>query len=664
MPSRRELANAIRALSMDAVQKANSGHPGAPMGMADIAEVLWRDYMNHNPTNPKWADRDRFLMSNGHGSMLQYSLLHLTGYDLPMSELENFRQLHSKTPGHPEYGYTPGVETTTGPLGQGVANAVGFAIAERTLGAQFNRENHEIVNHHTYVFLGDGCMMEGISHEACSLAGTLKLGKLTAFYDDNGISIDGHVEGWFTDDTAKRFEAYGWHVIRGIDGQNSDAIKAAIEESHKVTDRPSLLMCKTVIGFGSPHKAGTHEAHGAALGADEVAATRKALGWNYPAFEIPQDIYDAWDAKEAGKAKEKAWNDKFAAYAKAYPELAAEFDRRVNGKLPADWESKAQAFIEGLQAKPANIASRKASQNTLEEFGKILPEFLGGSADLAPSNLTMWSGSKSLIEDHAGNYIHYGVREFGMTAISNGLALHGGFLPYSATFLMFVEYARNAVRLAALMKIRNVFVYTHDSIGLGEDGPTHQPVEQMASLRVTPNMSLWRPADQVESAVAWKYAIERNDGPVALIFSRQNLTQQPRTAEQLANVARGGYVLKDSDGTPDVILIATGSEVGITVEAADKLAAAGTKVRVVSLPSTDVFDKQDEAYRESVLPKAVTARVAVEAGIADYWYKYVGLNGAIVGMNSFGESAPAEQLFKEFGFTVDNVVAKAQALLK
>ncbi len=664
MPSRRELANAIRALSMDAVQKANSGHPGAPMGMADIAEVLWRDYMNHNPTNPKWADRDRFLMSNGHGSMLQYSLLHLTGYDLPMSELENFRQLHSKTPGHPEYGYTPGVETTTGPLGQGVANAVGFAIAERTLGAQFNRENHEIVNHHTYVFLGDGCMMEGISHEACSLAGTLKLGKLTAFYDDNGISIDGHVEGWFTDDTAKRFEAYGWHVIRGIDGQNSDAIKAAIEESHKVTDRPSLLMCKTVIGFGSPHKAGTHEAHGAALGADEVAATRKALGWNYPAFEIPQDVYDAWDAKEAGKAKEKAWNDKFAAYAKAYPELAAEFDRRVNGKLPAEWETKAQAFIEGLQAKPANIASRKASQNTLEEFGKILPEFLGGSADLAPSNLTMWSGSKSLIEDHAGNYIHYGVREFGMTAISNGLALHGGFLPYSATFLMFVEYARNAVRLAALMKIRNVFVYTHDSIGLGEDGPTHQPVEQMASLRVTPNMSLWRPADQVESAVAWKYAIERNDGPVALIFSRQNLTQQPRTAEQLANVARGGYVLKDSDGTPDVILIATGSEVGITVEAADKLAAAGTKVRVVSLPSTDVFDKQDEAYRESVLPKAVTARVAVEAGIADYWYKYVGLNGAIVGMTSFGESAPAEQLFKEFGFTVDNVVAKAQALLK
>ncbi|TDS95751.1 transketolase [Rahnella sp. BIGb0236] len=664
MPSRKELANAIRALSMDAVQKANSGHPGAPMGMADIAEVLWRDYMNHNPTNPKWADRDRFLMSNGHGSMLQYSLLHLTGYDLPMKELENFRQLHSKTPGHPEFGYTPGVETTTGPLGQGIANAVGFAIAERTLAAQFNRENHDIVNHYTYAFLGDGCMMEGISHEACSLAGTMKLGKLIAFYDDNGISIDGHVEGWFTDDTAKRFEAYHWHVIRGIDGHDPDAVKAAIEEARQVTDKPSLLLCKTVIAFGSPNKAGTHGAHGAALGDDEVAATRKHIGWNYPPFEIPQDIYAQWDAKEAGKAKEKAWNDKFAAYAKAYPQLAAEFDRRVSGELPANWQSEAQKYIEELQAKPANIASRKASQNTLESFGKILPEFLGGSADLAPSNLTMWSGSKSIGDDQAGNYIHYGVREFGMTAITNGIALHGGFLPYSATFLMFVEYARNAVRLAALMKIRNVFVYTHDSIGLGEDGPTHQPVEQMASLRVTPNMNTWRPGDQVESAVAWKYAIERTDGPSALIFSRQNLTQQPRTPDQLANVARGGYVLKDSDGTPEVILIATGSEVGITVEAADKLAAAGTKVRVVSMPSTDVFDQQDAAYREAVLPKAVTARVAVEAGIADYWYKYVGLNGAIVGMTSFGESAPAEQLFREFGFTADNVVAKAQALLK
>ncbi|MGG4585807.1 transketolase [Serratia nematodiphila] len=664
MSSRKELANAIRALSMDAVQKANSGHPGAPMGMADIAEVLWRDYLNHNPTNPHWADRDRFVLSNGHGSMLIYSLLHLTGYDLPMRELENFRQLHSKTPGHPEYGYTPGVETTTGPLGQGIANAVGFAIAERTLAAQFNRPGHDIVDHHTYAFMGDGCMMEGISHEVCSLAGTLKLGKLTAFYDDNGISIDGHVDGWFTDDTALRFEAYGWHVVRNVDGHNPDAIKAAIEEARQVTDKPSLLMCKTVIGFGSPNKAGTHDVHGAALGAAEVAATRERLGWKYAAFEIPQDIYAQWDAKEAGQAKEAAWNDKFAAYARAFPELAAEFKRRMNGELPADWKADAKAFVEKLQANPANIASRKASQNALEAFGKVLPEFLGGSADLAPSNLTLWSGSKALNVDPAGNYIHYGVREFGMTAITNGIALHGGFLPYSATFLMFVEYARNAVRMAALMKLRNVFVYTHDSIGLGEDGPTHQPVEQLASLRVTPNMSTWRPCDQVESAVAWQYGIERNDGPTTLVFSRQNLTQQPRTAEQLANVYRGGYVLKDCAGTPDVILIATGSEVGITVEAADKLTAAGRKVRVVSMPSTDAFDKQDAAYRESVLPAAVTARVAVEAGIADYWYKYVGLNGAIVGMTTFGESAPAEQLFAEFGFTVDNVVAKAQALLK
>lgn len=664
MSSRKELANAIRALSMDAVQKANSGHPGAPMGMADIAEVLWRDYLNHNPTNPHWADRDRFVLSNGHGSMLIYSLLHLTGYDLPMSELENFRQLHSKTPGHPEYGYTPGVETTTGPLGQGIANAIGFAIAERTLAAQFNRPGHEIVDHHTYAFMGDGCMMEGVSHEACSLAGTMKLGKLTAFYDDNGISIDGHVDGWFTDDTAKRFEAYGWHVVRGVDGHNSDAIKAAIEEAHKITDKPSLLMCKTTIGFGSPNKAGSHESHGAPLGAAEVAATREALGWKYAAFEIPQDIYAQWDAKAAGKAKEAAWNDKFAAYAKAFPELAAEFKRRVNGELPANWKAEAKKFVEQLQANPANIASRKASQNALEAFGKVLPEFLGGSADLAPSNLTMWSGSKSLGDDLAGNYIHYGVREFGMTAITNGIALHGGFLPYSATFLMFVEYARSAVRMAALMKLRNVFVYTHDSIGLGEDGPTHQPVEQLASLRVTPNMSTWRPCDQVESAIAWQYGIERNDGPTTLVFSRQNLTQQPRTAEQLANVYRGAYVLKDCVGTPEVILIATGSEVGITVEAADKLSAEGRKVRVVSMPSTDVFDKQDAAYRESVLPSSVTARVAVEAGIADYWYKYVGLNGAIVGMHTFGESAPADLLFKEFGFTVDNVVAQAKALLK
>lgn len=664
MSSRKELANAIRALSMDAVQKANSGHPGAPMGMADIAEVLWRDYMNHNPTNPNWADRDRFVLSNGHGSMLIYSLLHLTGYDLPITELENFRQLHSKTPGHPEYGYTPGVETTTGPLGQGIANAVGMAIAERTLAAQFNRPGHEIVNHHTYAFLGDGCMMEGISHEVCSLAGTLKLGKLTAFYDDNGISIDGHVEGWFTDNTAERFEAYGWHVIRGVDGHNSDAIKAAIEDARKVTDKPSLLMCKTTIGFGSPNKAGSHEAHGAPLGAAEIEATRKALGWNYAPFEIPQEIYSQWDAKEAGKAKESAWDKKFAAYKTAFPELAAEFKRRVSGELPANWAEESKKFIDHLQANPAKIASRKASQNALEAFGKVLPEFLGGSADLAPSNLTMWSGSKPLNEDLAGNYIHYGVREFGMSAIMNGIALHGGFLPYGATFLMFMEYARNAVRMAALMKIRNIFVYTHDSIGLGEDGPTHQPVEQMASLRVTPNMNTWRPCDQVESAVAWQFAIQRNDGPSALIFSRQNLAQMDRTPEQVANISRGGYILKDCAGQPELIFIATGSEVELAMNAAEQLTAEGRKVRVVSMPATEVFDKQDAAYRESVLPAAVTARVAVEAGIADFWYKYVGLNGAVVGMTTFGESAPAELLFKEFGFTVDNVVAKAKALLK
>ncbi|MEQ9746455.1 transketolase [Pectobacterium actinidiae] len=664
MSSRKELANAIRALSMDGVQKAKSGHPGAPMGMADIAEVLWRDYLNHNPANPNWANRDRFVLSNGHASMLIYSLLHLSGYDLPIEELKNFRQLHSKTPGHPEYGYTAGVETTTGPLGQGIANAVGMAIAERTLAAQFNRPGHEIVNHHTYTFLGDGCMMEGISHEVCSLAGTMKLGKLTAFYDDNGISIDGHVEGWFTDDTAARFEAYGWHVVRGVDGHDADAIKRAIGEAQLVTDKPSLLMCKTVIGFGSPNKAGTHDSHGAPLGEAEVAASREQLGWTHAPFDIPADIYAAWDAKPAGQRKEAAWDEAFAAYASAYPELAAEFTRRTSGELPANWQTDAQKFIDDLQANPAKIASRKASQNALEAYGKLLPEFLGGSADLAPSNLTIWSGSVSLDKDHAGNYIHYGVREFGMTAIANGIALHGGFVPYTATFLMFVEYARNAVRMAALMKIRSIYVYTHDSIGLGEDGPTHQPVEQLASLRVTPNMSNWRPADQVETAVAWKYAIERQDGPTSLILSRQNLAQQPRTAEQLANVAKGGYVLKDSEGQPELILIATGSEVELAVGAYDKLTAAGRKVRVVSMPSTDAFDKQDAAYREAVLPKAVSARVAIEAGIADYWFKYVGLNGAIVGMTSFGESAPAELLFEEFGFTVDNVVEKAQALLK
>ncbi|GAA0508282.1 transketolase [Tatumella terrea] len=663
MPSHKELANAIRALSMDAVQKAKSGHPGAPMGMADIAEVLWRDFLNHNPQNPSWADRDRFVLSNGHGSMLIYSLLHLTGYDLPIQELENFRQLHSRTPGHPEYGYTPGVETTTGPLGQGIANAVGFAIAERTLAAQFNRPGHDIVDHYTYAFMGDGCMMEGISHEACSLAGTLKLGKLIAFYDDNGISIDGHTDGWFTDDTGMRFEAYNWHVIRGIDGHDHDAIRRAVEEARSVTDKPSLLICKTVIGFGSPNKAGTHDSHGAPLGDEEIALTRKQLGWNYAPFEIPDDIYAAWDAKNAGTEKEQAWDKKFAAYQQAFPALAEEFIRRTTDKLPENWQEESQKYIEQLQANPANIASRKASQNAIEAFGKLLPEYLGGSADLAPSNLTMWSGSKPINEDAAGNYIHYGVREFGMTAVANGISLHGGFLPYTATFLMFVEYARNATRMAALMKIRQVLVYTHDSIGLGEDGPTHQPVEQLASLRTTPNMSTWRPCDQVESAVAWKYAIERQDGPTALIFSRQNLAQQPRSAEQLANVARGGYVLKDCDGQPELILIATGSEVSLAVAAAEQLSGQGRKVRVVSMPSTDAFDKQDAAYRESVLPAAVTARVAIEAAIADFWYKYTGLNGAIVGMTSFGESAPADLLFKEFGFTVENVVAKANALL-
>ncbi|MDC9785145.1 transketolase [Proteus mirabilis] len=664
MTTRKTLANAIRFLSMDAVQKAKSGHPGAPMGMADIAEVLWRDFLNHNPTNPHWADRDRFVLSNGHASMLIYSLLHLSGYQVSLDDLKNFRQLHSKTPGHPEYGYTPGVETTTGPLGQGIANAVGFAIAERTLAAQFNRPGHDIVDHYTYAFMGDGCMMEGISHEVCSLAGTLQLGKLIAFYDDNGISIDGKVHGWFTDNTAERFEAYGWHVISGIDGHDAASIKAAIETAQQITDKPSLLICKTTIGFGSPHKAGTADSHGSPLGDAEIAETRKALGWEYGPFEIPQEIYKEWDAKEAGKAKEAAWDAKFAEYAAQFPELAAEFKRRMSGELPANWEKESTAFIEQLQHNPASIASRKASQNTLEAFGKVLPEFMGGSADLAPSNLTMWSGSKALNQDKAGNYIHYGVREFGMSAIMNGIALHGGFVPYGATFLMFMEYARNAVRMAALMKIRSIFVYTHDSIGLGEDGPTHQPVEQMASLRVTPNMSTWRPCDQVESAVAWKYAVERKDGPTALIFSRQNLAQQPRTPEQLANIEKGGYILKDCDGTPELIFIATGSEVELAVNAYDQLTAEGRKVRVVSMPATDAFDKQDADYREAVLPAAVKARVAIEAGIADYWFKYVGLDGVIVGMHSFGESAPANELFAEFGFTVENVVTQAKTLLK
>ncbi|MUJ19262.1 transketolase [Aliivibrio fischeri] len=663
MSSRKHLANAIRALSMDGVQQANSGHPGAPMGMADIAEVLWRSHLNHNPQNPEWADRDRFILSNGHGSMLIYSLLHLSGYDLSIEDLKNFRQLHSKTPGHPEYGYAPGVETTTGPLGQGITNGVGMAMAEKALAAQFNREGLDIVDHNTYVFMGDGCLMEGISHEACSLAGTLGLGKLIAFWDDNGISIDGEVEGWFSDDTPKRFEAYGWHVIPAVDGHDSDAINAAIEAA-KADPRPSLICTKTVIGFGSPNKQGTHDCHGAPLGAEEIAATKAQLGWEYGAFDIPADVYAGWDAKEVGAEKEAAWNAKFDAYAAAHPELAAEYKRRVNGDLPAEWEEKASAIIADLQANPANIASRKASQNALEAFGAMLPEFMGGSADLAPSNLTMWSGSKSLeANDFSGNYIHYGVREFGMTAIMNGIALHGGFVPYGATFLMFMEYARNAMRMAALMKVQNIQVYTHDSIGLGEDGPTHQPVEQIASLRLTPNMSTWRPCDQVESAVAWKLAIERKDGPSSLIFSRQNLAQQERTQEQVADIAKGAYILKDCEGQPELILIATGSEVELAVEAAAQLTAEGKAVRVVSMPSTDAFDKQDEAYREAVLPSAVTKRIAIEAGIADFWYKYVGFGGKIIGMTTFGESAPADELFKMFGFTTENVVNTAKELL-
>ncbi|TXY28292.1 transketolase [Vibrio mimicus] len=664
MSSRKQLANAIRALSMDGVQKANSGHPGAPMGMADIAEVLWRSHLNHNPQNPNWADRDRFVLSNGHGSMLIYSLLHLSGYELSIDDLKNFRQLHSKTPGHPEYGYAPGIETTTGPLGQGITNAVGMAIAEKALAAQFNKPGHDIVDHFTYVFMGDGCLMEGISHEACSLAGTLGLGKLIAFWDDNGISIDGHVEGWFSDDTPKRFEAYGWHVIPAVDGHDADAINAAIEAAKAETSRPTLICAKTIIGFGSPNKAGSHDCHGAPLGNDEIKAAREFLGWEYAPFEIPADIYAAWDAKAAGASKEAAWDEKFAAYAKAYPAEAAEYKRRVAGELPANWEAATSEIIANLQANPANIASRKASQNALEAFGKLLPEFMGGSADLAPSNLTMWSGSKSLeTNDFSGNYIHYGVREFGMTAIINGIALHGGFVPYGATFLMFMEYARNAMRMAALMKVQNIQVYTHDSIGLGEDGPTHQPVEQIASLRMTPNMSTWRPCDQVESAVAWKLAIERKDAPSALIFSRQNLAQQPRSAEQVANIAKGGYILKDCVGQPELILIATGSEVELAVAAYEQLSAEGKAVRVVSMPSTDAFDKQDAAYREAVLPAAVTKRIAIEAGIADFWYKYVGFGGRIIGMTSFGESAPAGELFKLFGFTTENVVKQAKELL-
>ncbi|APE05019.1 transketolase [Alteromonas sp. RW2A1] len=663
MPSRRELANAIRALSMDAVQQAKSGHPGAPMGMADIAQVLWQDFLSHNPENPSWANRDRFVLSNGHGSMLLYSLLHLSGYELPIEELKNFRQLHSKTPGHPEYGYAPGVETTTGPLGQGVSNAVGMALAEKVLAAQFNREGHDIVDHYTYAFLGDGCLMEGISHETCSLAGTLGLGKLIAFWDDNGISIDGEVEGWFTDDTPARFKSYGWEVIEGVDGHDAEQVKAAIEKAQANSAQPTLICCKTTIGFGSPNKEGTESCHGAPLGDDEIVATREKLGWKHGAFEIPDDIYAQWDNKAKGNEAESQWNQTFAAYEAAYPELAAEFKRRVNGELPADFSEKADAIIADLQANPQNIASRKASQNALNAFGPLLPELLGGSADLAGSNLTIWEGSKGVeANDASGNYIYYGVREFGMSAMMNGITLHGGFKAYGATFLMFMEYARNAVRMAALMKQPAIFVYTHDSIGLGEDGPTHQPVEQVVALRSTPNLDNWRPCDQVESAVSWKAAIERTDGPTTLIFTRQGLAQQERTQEQVASIAKGGYVLSDSDAAPEIILIATGSEVQLAVEAADKLREQGKSVRVVSMPSTDVFDRQSKDYRESVLPSSVTKRVAVEALSKDSWYKYVGLNGAIIGMDTFGESAPAGDLFKHFGITTDAVVEAALSL--
>ena len=665
MTTRRVLANAIRALSMDAVQKAKSGHPGAPMGMADIAEVLWNDFLRHNPANPQWPDRDRFILSNGHGSMLIYSLLHLSGYDLSIDDLKQFRQLHSKTPGHPEYGYTPGVETTTGPLGQGITNAVGMAIAEKVLAGQFNREGHRVVDHYTYTFLGDGCLMEGISHEACSLAGTLGLGKLIAFWDDNGISIDGHVEGWFTDDTPGRFEAYRWHVVRDVDGHDPEAIREAILEARSVNDRPSLICCKTVIGYGAPNLCGSHDCHGAPLGEEEIAAARNNLDWNHPPFEIPSEVYAGWDAREKGAAAEKAWDEKLAAYRAAYPDLAAELERRLAGELPADWETQAQAYIQSVVDKKETIASRKASQNALNGFGPHLPEFLGGSADLAGSNLTIWKGSVSISNtESAGNYIHYGVREFGMAAIMNGIALHGGFVPYGATFLMFSEYARNALRMAALMKVGSIFVFTHDSIGLGEDGPTHQPVEQTATLRMIPRMDVWRPCDAVESAVAWKVAIDRRDGPTSLIFSRQNLPHQERTPEQIASITRGAYVLRDAPGgDPEAIIIATGSEVGLAVDAAEQLNANGRKVRVVSMPSTFAFEAQDEAYRESVLPSSVRARVAVEAGITDGWYKYVGSDGAVIGMHGYGESAPASDLFRYFGFTVEKVVEAVEGVL-
>ncbi|MDX1588061.1 MAG: transketolase [Oleiphilaceae bacterium] len=663
MTSRKDRANAIRALSMDAVQKAKSGHPGAPMGMADIAEVLWNDYLLHNPKNPEWPNRDRFVLSNGHGSMLQYSLLHLSGYDLGLEDLKNFRQLHSRTPGHPEFGYTPGVQTTTGPLGQGLANAVGMAIAEKTLAAQFNRLEHTVVDHFTYVFLGDGCLMEGISHEVCSLAGTLGLGKLIAFYDDNGISIDGKVEGWFTDDTPARFEAYGWHVV-SVDGHDPEQVHQAIKAGREASDRPTLICCKTVIGFGSPSKQGSESSHGAPLGEDEIAATRENLGWVYGPFEIPDDIYAAWDAREKGASAESAWQSQLDAYAKDHPDLAAELERRLKGELPAEFAEQARIYAQDCQARGETVASRKASQNALDAYGPLLPELLGGSADLAGSNNTLWKGCQGITaEDASGNYLYYGVREFGMSAIMNGIALHGGFVPYGATFLIFMEYARNAVRMAALMKQRVVFVYTHDSIGLGEDGPTHQAVEQLAALRLTPNMSLWRPCDTVETAVAWQAALERSEGPTSLIFSRQGLAHQDRTAQQLEDIRRGGYILSDSEGTPDLILIATGSEVGLAQDSADALRARGHKVRVVSMPSTDCFDAQSAEYRQSVLPLEVSHRIAIEASMADYWSKYVGLDGRVIGMTGFGESAPGPDLYQYFGFTVENVESVALELL-
>ncbi|EGI4736215.1 transketolase [Escherichia coli] len=658
------LANAIRMLSVDAIQKANSGHPGAPMGMADIAEVVWRRHLRHNPKNPQWFNRDRYVQSNGHGSMLIYALLHLTGYDLSMDDIRDFRQLHSRTPGHPEYGYTPGVETTTGPLGQGVANAVGMAIAEKALAAEFNKPGFNIVDHHTWLFLGDGCLMEGISHEACGLAGTLKLGNLIAIWDDNGISIDGHVEGWFAEDTAARFRAYGWHVIEGVDGHDPEAVDAAVREAKSVTDKPSLLCCKTIIGFGSPNKANSHDCHGSALGADEVALVRERLQWPYAPFEIPGEIYAEWDATEKGAQVQQEWDALFADYAKQWPELAAEFTRRMKGDLPAGWAENMQKYVHDLQSHPAALATRQVSQKCLNHFADMLPELMGGSADLSPFNLTRHQKSVDFTgENPAGNYISYGVREFGMSAIMNGLALHGGFIPYGGTFLMFMEYARNALRMAALMKIRSVFVYTHDTIGLGEDGPTHQPVEQLASLRLTPNMETWRGCDQVEVAVAWQQAIERKDGPTSLVLTRQPLAQQPRTAAQLAEIARGGYVLSDCDGQPEMILISAGSEIELVVSAAKALTEEGRKVRVVSLPCTERFDNQDAAYKESVLPKAVRKRLAVEASIAGFWERYVGLDGKVIGMTSFGESAPANVLFKHFGFTPENVLAQARELL-